>query len=259
VPRIDGNAFLRAVCLLTRDPPPRYGPKFTASTHGVSSGTWGPHSGWLIRARGKDVNDFNRWLFRSLAVPGGTSTINETTIPVPRFIMYLPHPNSDDEPDQQVVVMEKESEHAVDILDVLAECPPEVDRLTTNPLRESYGLVLPSLQSQSHDLTSLQVPTTKLMSLLRLLQPTQAAEKQATMASLTEKLGGEGGLSWEKFDTTVSKQAVRFPEFNIKNSWLKHATGNYRRWAVPNLRHLQGSIRGAMSSDKAGSLRHQLS
>jgi hypothetical protein len=79
------------------------------------------------------------------------------------------------------------------------------------------------------------------------------------MASLTEKLGGEGGLSWEKFDTTVSKQAVRFPEFNIKNSWLKHATGNYRRWAVPNLRHLQGSIRGAMSSDKAGSLRHQLS
>jgi len=112
--------------------------------------------------------------------------------------------------------MEKESEKVVDILDVLAECPPEVDRLTANPLRESYRITLSSLEPQSHDLAELRVPATKLVSLVGLLQVAQAAEKQATMTPLTEKLGDESELSWEKFDTKVSKQAVRFPEFNIK-------------------------------------------
>lgn len=232
VQHVDGNAFLRAVCLLTRDSRPPYGPNFSAGCHGVSSGTWGPHSGWFIHARGRDVNDFNRWLFRSLAVTRGTRMIDETKILIPRFIMYQSHQDSDGEPEQQVVVMEKESEQAVDILDVLAECPPEVDRLTANPLRESYELVLSSLQPQSHDLTDLRLPATKLVSLLRLLQAAQEGEKQASMASLTEKLGGESELSWERFNTAVSTQAVILLESNIESSWLKHAIGNYGRWTV---------------------------
>jgi len=86
--------------------------------------------------RGKDATDFNRRLFRSLAVPNITSANHETTIPVPRFLMFQQHPDQQesDDPEEEVIVVENESERWIDIQDVLSECPPEVDGVTANPL-----------------------------------------------------------------------------------------------------------------------------
>jgi len=133
---------------------------------------------------------------------------------------------SEDGPEQQVVVVEKESERSVDVQDVLSECPPEVDRLTANPLRESYGLVLSSLQPQPYDIADLHVPTTKAVYLLKVLQAVQASDERSSQSMMSdlivsaEKLGSEGGLSWEMFDTVMSKQAVRRSESNLRSGCL---------------------------------------
>ena len=214
-PCIDEAAFLRAICLLTRDPPPYHAPKFSSAQHGTYSGKWGPHRGWFIAMRGKDATDFNRRLFRSLAVPNVTSANHETTIPVPRFIMYQRHPDQQesDDPEQEVIVVENESERWMDIQDVLSECPPEVDGVTANPLRESYALALPSIHPQHDDLADLHVPASRLVVFLKLLHALHTSEErgeQDVMEELiasTEALGYEE-LSWEWFGTTMLPRGV---------------------------------------------------
>ncbi|KAI1083040.1 hypothetical protein F5B20DRAFT_528331 [Whalleya microplaca] len=215
IPCIDEKAFLRAVCLLMRDPAPPYSPGFSALIYTLCSGTWGPHDGWLVARRGKDASDLLRRLFRSLAVPHSTGASTGTTIiPVPRFLMYQPrqgeHHSEEDDPHQQAVVVEDESERSIDIQDILSECPPEVDPLTASPLRESYGIVLPSLPLQPYDLTRLRVPTVRLMALLNLLHAVQERSEQNTMLDLitsVESLDNEGDLDCDAFDTVMSKEA----------------------------------------------------
>ncbi|KAK3386854.1 hypothetical protein B0H63DRAFT_141522 [Podospora didyma] len=257
---VDEDGFLRAVCLLTRNPPPRYAPRFPTAVHRLYSGSWGHHDGWLVAARGKDGRDLRRRLFRSLAVlvepeldevSRSTTTASPpttTTIPVPRFIMYqprggnnTPQPSGEEEAgeddeqpgQQQVIVMADEKEQTIDIQDVLAECPPEQDALTANPLRESYdGLVVDDslLPPQPHDLARLHIPKAELVALLRLLlhasasggqqqqqdqnrggeEDTAAAAAAAELTALAERLdGGDDDeqplyIDWASFDAMLS-------------------------------------------------------
>jgi hypothetical protein len=43
-PCINENAFLRAICLLARNPPTYLFPHFSSVVHSKSSGNWGPYS-----------------------------------------------------------------------------------------------------------------------------------------------------------------------------------------------------------------------
>ncbi|KAI0896898.1 hypothetical protein F4806DRAFT_412695 [Annulohypoxylon nitens] len=220
VPRVDENAFLRAVCLLVWDPAPRYKPSFSGACHGLYSGSWGPHYGWYISKRGKDSSDFLRRIFRSLAIPNSTITGKETTIPVPRFQYRQPRQEETEPEDieedtedvgQQVIIMEYESERTVDILDILTENPPDEMTGTANPLREYYDPVLPTLPHHPFDLADLHIPTTKLVTLLNLLKAVKPGEQDVFQDSIAsvEQLGSEGKFSWESFQTVTLNQAVR--------------------------------------------------
>ncbi|KAI1209930.1 uncharacterized protein F4807DRAFT_460223 [Annulohypoxylon truncatum] len=216
-PCIDEDAFLRAICLLTWDPAPLYEPRFSGALHSATSGTWGPHSGWLISKRGKDGSDFLRRIFRSIAVPNSTVVGNETTIQVPRFIYRQPRrkgqkpkdSDSEDDVGQQVVVMEIESERTVDIQDIIAENPPDEIPKTANPLRESYSPALPTLPRHPFDLTDLHVPTTKLVTLLNLMKAVKPGEQGTVQGLITsaEQLGNEGELNWEWFQAVMLNKA----------------------------------------------------
>ena len=189
--------------------------------HRLVSGTWGPHDGWLVEVRGKDGRDFRRRLFRSLAVPAEHGAADDgttpTTIPVPRFIMY-----QEDRPDQQVVIVAEENERSIDLQDVLSECPPERDPLTTNPLRESYTVIIDSLPRQEHDIKGLQIPAAKLVALLRLLvavsphdgeqaQGEDTKDVAAGLATLAARLeeNQPSHVSWVAFDALLSSYTVR--------------------------------------------------
>lgn len=237
VPHIDEDAFIRAVCLLGQNPTPRYAPRFFPAAHDSSTGCWGPHHVWLVTNRGKERSDFLRRLFRSLAVYNGTSVSYRTKILVPRVFLSQPlggEPNDDGDAEyEHEVVIEKENELSVDIQDTLAECSPDNDdRLTANPLRESYELVLPLLPHHTHDLANLHVPTTKLVTFIHFLQQVQAVEEEpgSTSAELSEEeseldplsdlivsaeqLSIEGRLDWGLFDTVMSKDAVTCYKLN---------------------------------------------
>ncbi len=69
--------------------------------------------------------------------------------------------------------MANENESSTDIQDVRSECPPEVDRSTASPLRESHSQALPSLPSQTYDLAAPHVPMIKVVSLVNLLYVAQ--------------------------------------------------------------------------------------
>ncbi|KAI0378766.1 hypothetical protein F5Y04DRAFT_260992 [Hypomontagnella monticulosa] len=236
IPCIDENAFIRAACLLARNPAPRYAPEFSNTTHDFSTGYWGPNLGWLITKRGKDGSDFLRRLFRSLAVYNGTGVGNRTKIMVPRA--FISH-HVEDAPDglygldsglyedyKYEVIVEKEDELSVDIQDTLAECSPSNNnRLTASPLRESYELVLPSLPHHEHDLANLHVPTTKLVTFFHFLQDLHSNEGRAyyedsgeeeeesdedpflDLIASAERLSNEGRLDWGQFDTVMSEEA----------------------------------------------------
>lgn len=216
-PLIDEDAFFRAICLLTRDPPRRYAPTFSTPVHGLYSGSWGPHRGWLVAARGKDAQDWRRRLFRSVAEPAESEGAagKPTTVSAPRFVMYQrrerdARESDDDEPDQQVVVMVDEDERSIDLQDVLSEYPPESDPLTANPLRESYKLALDALPCQPHDLAELSVPITKLASLLGLLQSLDEEDSGPDLMALANGLGSEPSrIGWQRFDAVLSSQTVR--------------------------------------------------
>ncbi|KAI1401090.1 hypothetical protein F4819DRAFT_343182 [Hypoxylon fuscum] len=210
-PQIDENAFLRAVCLLILAPAQRTGSKFGSAIHRMYGGTWGPHRGWYVAVRGKDASDFRRRLFRSLATPDSSSinTGTVTTISVPRFEwLGFRKDGSDpeDDPTQQFVVVEDETEASIDILDVLSESPPEVDTLTMNPFRESYRLVLPSLPKRTDDLSSLCIPTAKLVALLKLIQQTQR-ENMEDLVTQVEEAGSNAKVGWEGFETIMSEHS----------------------------------------------------
>ncbi|KAI1370100.1 hypothetical protein F4677DRAFT_439289 [Hypoxylon crocopeplum] len=209
LPQIDENAFLRAVSLLILAPARRTKSKFRSAIHSMYGGTWGPHRGWYIAVRGKDASDFRRRLFRSLATPDDSNinTRTVTTIPVPRFEwLGFRKDGSDpeDDPTQQFVVVEDETEASIDILDVLSESPPEKDTLTMNPFRESYRLVLPSLPKRTDDLSSLCIRTTKLVALLKLIQQTQRENTEDLVTSV-EEVGSDAKVGWEGFETVMSE------------------------------------------------------
>ncbi|KAI2777133.1 hypothetical protein F4815DRAFT_305817 [Daldinia loculata] len=228
-PCIDEDAFVRAVCQLAWTRSPRHNLRMEAGAgHCVITGNWGPHFSWLMLARGKDVSDYMRWLFRSLAIPNNTKTGIETTILVPRFFMYQPRQDEpysgDDSEDealqQQVVIVEKESERTIDIQDILSEYPPDHHTMVADPLREGYKLALPFLPHHPYDLTDLHVPTVKVLSLFPLLYAGDGSDEERELApeeedgsdivadliTSTERLGNEG-LSWEVFDTMLSEHA----------------------------------------------------
>ncbi|KAI1774257.1 hypothetical protein F4818DRAFT_442415 [Hypoxylon cercidicola] len=208
LPQIDENAFLRAVSLLILTPARRTKSKFRSAIHSMYGGTWGPHRGWYVAVRGKDARDFRRRVFRSLATPDSShiNTGTVTTISVPRFEwLGFRKDGSDpeDDPTQQFVVVEDETEASIDILDVLSESPPEEDTLTMNPFRESYRLVLPSLPKRTDDLSSLCIPTTKLVALLKLIQQTQRENAEDLVTSV-EEVGSDAKVGWEGFETVMS-------------------------------------------------------
>jgi len=205
---------VRAIALLTLNPPPQYGPDYSAAKHNVISGAWGPHAGFFITIRGKDTSDFLRRLFRSLAAEDVTNTSHVTTIPVPRFIMYEEHVENGS--DQQIVVMEKEREVTVDVQDVLSECPPEKhSRSVARPFRESYEPVLATLPHHLYDLSQLCVPTRRILVLVRyfetLPQITGRIDIPNTLPHLIaslEKFGDDGKVNWMIFNDLMTKYAV---------------------------------------------------
>ncbi|GAB1310926.1 hypothetical protein MFIFM68171_01136 [Madurella fahalii] len=213
IPLIDEDAFLRAICLLTGDTTSRYAPTFSTPVHGLYSGNWGPYKGWVVVTRGKDARDWRRRLFRSLAEPAESREAAEkpTTVAAPRFAMYQRREgdlqkSDEEEPDQQVVVMADEDERSIDLQDVLSEHPPEVDRITTNPLRESYALALDALPRQPHDLAELSVPKAKLVSFLRLLHVSEGEADEGEVAE-AYALGDEPShIGWQRFDAALSSQ-----------------------------------------------------
>ncbi|KXX77560.1 hypothetical protein MMYC01_207032 [Madurella mycetomatis] len=215
-PLIDEGAFPYAI-LLTRDPALSYGPTFSALVHGLYSGSWGPHCGWLLAARGKDARDWRRRLFRSLAEPAESEEAagKLTTVSALSFFMCQrreggARESDEDEPDQQVVVMVDEDERSIDLRDILSEYPPESDPLTANPLRDSYKLALDALPCQPHDLAELSVPITKLVSLLRLLHVSNEEASRAGLMALANRLGGEPSqIGWQRFDAVLSSQTAR--------------------------------------------------
>ncbi|KAI1462039.1 hypothetical protein F4805DRAFT_411835 [Annulohypoxylon moriforme] len=210
-PRIDEDAFPRAVCLLTWNPSPSWAPEFTrGALHSLSTGTWGPHRGSFVSKRGKDASDFLRRIFRSVAVPNSTITGIETTIPVPLFIYHEYHDEEDSgDEGQQFTIMENQNERKVDIQDTIAENPPDEIPKTANPLRQSYDPVVPTLPWHPFDLADLHVPITKIVALLNLLKAVRPREQgvvQDLIAS-AERLANEGELSWESFQAAMLNQA----------------------------------------------------
>ncbi|KAI0404658.1 hypothetical protein F4802DRAFT_565865 [Xylaria palmicola] len=202
--KIDESAFLRAVALLLLLPTRRAWSETRPVIHRKYGGTWGPYDGWYVALRGKDASDFRRWLFRSLATPDSSSikTENVTTISVPRFEWSgYREDGSDpeDDPSQQFVVMDDETEASIDIVDVVSECPPEEDRLTMNPFRESYRLVLPSLPKTTDDLSSLYIPKSRLVGFLKLCQEAQKEHTEDTMIPI-EEVDSSGKVGWENFE-----------------------------------------------------------
>jgi hypothetical protein len=115
--------------------------------------------------------------------------------------------DSEDDSGQQFIVAEDESESSIDIVDVLSECPPEADRLTANPYRESYRIALPPLPKQIEDISALSIPTTKLVALVKLAQEVQR-ESIADVVTSIEKLGIDGKVEWEKYDSAISEHSV---------------------------------------------------
>ena len=230
-PAIDHNGFLRAINLLTLNPPPY----FNHRQHGVSTGEWGPHSGGLVKLRGKDDQDLRRRLFRSLADPTLTETAPEnahalTKIPTPRFFMYQPREKrpadtstleedeDSDDPGQQVVVVAEEDERCIDLLDVVSAYPPGEDPLTSNPLRESYESILLTLPQQPYYLHEMQIPSLKLVNLFRLLavvDPNDGnGQEEKEILEWTEQLlesatpDQTSYISWPEFDRGLCKSQV---------------------------------------------------
>ncbi|KAK3689957.1 hypothetical protein B0T22DRAFT_182768 [Podospora appendiculata] len=230
-PMLDEDGFIRAVVLLGVDPRSRHLVNFAfGCCHGVSSGHWGPHYGWLVSKRGKTAQDFRRHLFRSLSEPlPGTAMQGEdipmTTIAVPRFGYYQPRETAsrgplkddredngediEDDDEQQVVVMVEEDERSIDVRDVLSECPAEQDSLTAKPLRESYDIALEHLPRQPHDLFMLGVPVPKLVQLFTVLDlvgrfPAPKTLIDSLAAKATPGRGGNDAfVDWHSFDTLL--------------------------------------------------------
>lgn len=217
-PLIDEDAFVRAICLLILSPFPFQGPNSPA-THGYYSGTWGPHRGRYVARRGRDAGDFRRRVFRSIAIPDGTSTEHATVVSVPRFVYYEPVPEGkvdEDDVGTETVVVEEEREVEVDVVDVLSECPPEEDRLTANPFRESYRVVLPSLPRHKEDLMRLFVPTARLVGLMEVVQEVQAGTT-TDWAAMMERFGSDGKIGWSEFDSGMAEHSVSCldPEYDV--------------------------------------------
>ncbi|SPQ20751.1 594eb852-34db-4bc3-b38a-0790b3d8c7c3 [Thermothielavioides terrestris] len=218
-PVVDENAFLRAICLLTRDPAPYGFPSFRWPVcHGLHLGeNWGPHRAGFVSLRGRDPQDLRRYLFRSLAEPvshAGTAsaeTINTnattpptpptpTTIPVPRCSYTQPTGTERDEYDPvKVIVVEREDER----------------RPTPKPLRESYALALAALPRHAHDLADLRVPTARLVALVRLLHAAAVGAGGAGWADgdgivLLPGLHDEPAyIRWERFDVVLAPYTER--------------------------------------------------
>lgn len=223
--QIDQDGFVRAICLLTLSPAPRYGPNgfFSAARHGRYSGTWGPHRGWYIALRGRGASDFRRRMFRCLAtpllMPGESRPVDRArckTIEVPRFTYYetVPQDEEGEEEVPEIIVVEGEKETEVDIVDVLSECPPEVDRLTANPFRESYRLVLPTLPSHSDDLTELGVKTETLVALVQSCE--DILEKGAEgLVRRVESAGKVGVIGWLQFERLFVEDSVSVSSYSI--------------------------------------------
>ncbi|KAF3031775.1 hypothetical protein E8E12_002439 [Didymella heteroderae] len=217
---VSEDAFIRAICLLTLSPFPFQGPTARA-THSYYSGTWGPYHGRYIARRGRDASDFLRRVFRSLTLSSSTSRRSEqytkqpghmTMLQVPRFSYYEPtvtgedHEGSEDEASKEIVVVEDERETDVDIIDVLSECPPEEDRRTANPFRESYRIVLPSLPRHEEDLMDLFVPTSRLVGLMQLLSGAQTS-RTVDWAGAMESASIDGKMGWKEFEHTMAEHS----------------------------------------------------
>lgn len=235
--QIDQDGFVRAMCLLTLSPAPRYGPNgsFSEARHGRYSGTWGQHRGWYIALRGRDASDFRRRMFRCLATPVLIAVESRpvdgamcTMIEVPRFTYYEPVPQDEGEEEEvhEIIVVEGEQETEVDVVDVLSECPPEVDALTANPFRESYRLVLPTLPRYGDDLTELCVKRESLVALVQLYEEVQE-EKAGTgdLVSQIESVGRDGVIGWSEFERLLAENSVSASGHDVGGISVTNAHG----------------------------------
>jgi len=92
-------------------------------------------------------------------------------------------------------------------VDVLSECPPEVDTLTANPFRESYRLVLPKLPKHSDDLMELCVKTESLATLVQLCGEVQKEGTESLVYEI-DSVSRDGVIRWPDFEHLLAKYSV---------------------------------------------------
>lgn len=213
LPLIDEPAFVRAVGLLTLDPPLFNSPDLTGRPFHSGSGGSAPEapgsSLTLITYRGKDGQDYRRRLFRSLSSPKADG---EDPVPVflnvPRLVVSRDGIS--------VWYMTKEDERWVDLLDVLAETVPGCRRPMPNPTRAAFELALPDLPKYELSLSGLQVPHKKMEAFVGLLTEAGPSDElpgldrlAGLVATKFEACRGETdrGLTWEEFNEILSVES----------------------------------------------------
>lgn len=213
LPAIDQPGFVRAVGLLTLDPPLFNCPNVTGpASHSGSGGFTAEAPGFsvtLITHRGKDGQDYRRRLFRSLASPkAGSADSVPFFLTVPRLVLRPEHPEEERD-GGSVWYMTKEDERYVDLLDVLAETVPGCRKPMPNPTRAAFELALPVLQKYEMSLSGLHVPWKKMEAFVRLLTGLSPLDDlpgldhlSGLVATQIEAFCGEAerGIVWEEFD-----------------------------------------------------------
>lgn len=172
-PAVDEAAFTRAVALLSLEPRVTSAPRFSETDiHGISTVINNPDVGVdFITLRGRDAQDFRRWLFRSLSGPKQESNnCQPVLVPVPRVIL-TPRPRIADESynDRKIWYMTSEDERCIDLVDMLADTMPGCQGVFPRPTRDACELALPSLPRHELALSELSIHLDKLDALVKLI------------------------------------------------------------------------------------------
>ena len=150
--------------------------------------------------------------------------------------------DSDDFEDlgQQVLVTMAEDERCIDLQDVLSECPPEEDRLTLNPLRESYETVLSTLPQQPLCLHEMEIPRSNLASLFNILNASNVNGGNGHEQDLlsVSDYTNSSSVSWQEFDSILSKNQVNFTTSST-DIQLTRSSAAIRSSALDRLVHIQ--------------------
>lgn len=215
-PAVDEAAFTRAVALLSLEPRVTGAPRFSETDiHSVSTVINKPDVGVdFITLRGRDAQDFRRWLFRSLSDPKQESNnCQPVLVPVPRVIL-IPRPRIADEGynDRKIWYMTREDERCIDLVDMLADTMPDCRGIFPRPTRDACELALPSLPRHELALSELSMYPDKLDALVKLVSRLDQAYEQKLIgihvfinrfASAPSDISADIGISWEEFDSKL--------------------------------------------------------